>query len=206
MKLLLILSTVSLLLAACGKSEDSSSSSDDGGGSGSSAKADSPGDQPWDDTSKPYLDDKKLGDFLQSLKDPNGPFDTINKGKVTAFNAGQRMDEFDAAARKSGFKSGEEYLGVWMRIMTANTALQQQAVNESMARMNEETIKTQQEMIKNPDATPEMKKAAEENIKAARETLEMLKQSTIEGVNKEDLAVFKKHQPAFEEAMKKWTK
>src|SRR5262245_27215571 len=138
MKLFLVISSMSVLLAACGKSDESSSSgSSDGGGSKSSAAKAHAGDNPWDDMTKRYLDDKKLGDFVTSLKDPNGPFDAVKKGTVTAFNVGQKMDEFDAAARKAGFKSGEEYMGVWMRIGAANTAAMQAAGNESMIKMQE---------------------------------------------------------------------
>ena len=202
-----------LLLAACGKSDDSSSTSSgdkggDGGGGGSrasSAKVDSH-DNPWDDVAKPCLTDKNMDGFVESLKDAKGPFDAISKGKVTAFNANQRMDEFEAAAKKHGFKSGEEYMAAWVRINTVRSQVQMDEANQSMIKMHEDTIKQHQETMKNPDATPEMKKSLDEQIKSSQEALAALKQPREGGVNAKDVEMYKKHQAAFEEAMKNWAK
>lgn len=206
MKMLTMCFGLMLLLGACGKSEDASSgSSDDGGGSASSSKAGSEGDQPWDDMSKPYLSEKRMESFIGSLKDANGPFDTISKGNFTAFNAGKRMDEFEAAARKHGFASGAEYIGVWMRINSAMTTAMQAESNQMMIASQEESIKTAEAELKKPDLTPEMRQMYQDQIKGAKETLEVLRKPP-EGANAQDVEVFKKNRPAFEEAMKKWSK
>ena len=208
MKSLSIVAMLAVLLAACGKAEDSSSDSPDGGGgSGSPAAPKSVNaDKPWEDPEKPILSDKKLDNFVGSLKDPKGPFDAVSKGKVTAFNATERMDEFEAAAKKHGFSSGEEYLGFWMRINAANMQVMQEESNEMMIKAQEDGIKTRQEMLKKPDLTPETRQQIEEGIKGSQESLEILRQPREGGVNAQDVESFKKHKAAFEEAMKKWTK
>ncbi|HEY3227101.1 MAG TPA: hypothetical protein VGK61_08935 [Planctomycetota bacterium] len=206
MRTIFACSFVVLLCAACGKSDDSSSSSSDEGGSKSTTSKSAAGDKPWDDLSKPYLSDKKMGDFIESLKDADGPFDAVSKGKVTAFNAEGRMAEFEASAKKHGFASGEEYMGAWTRIGAAMMQVQMDASNQSMIQMQEESIKAAQEAMKKPDVTPDMKQVYEDQIKGATETLKVLKKPREEGVNAKDIETFKKHQAAFDEAMKKWSK
>jgi hypothetical protein len=147
-----------------------------------------------------------MGDFIASLKAENSPFDEISKGTVTPLNAGGKMNAFEAAAKKHGFASGEEYLGAWTRINAVNTELMLSAQNESMITMQEETIRNSREMLKKPDVTPEMKEQLEGQIKAAEETIKALKQPREGGMNAQDIATFKKHKAAFEESMKKWAK
>ncbi len=206
MKLLFIFMSVACLVSACGKSDDPSSSSADGGAGSKGGSTSADGDKPWDDPAKPYLSDKKMGDFIDSLKDSNGPFDAVSKGKVTAFNAGARMDEFEASAKKHGFESGAEYLGAWVRINTAMVQVMQDESNESMIKTHEEMIRNAQEGLKAPGVTPEMRQSYEEQIKGSKETLAALKQPREGGVNAKDIETFKKHKAAFEEAMKKWSK
>jgi hypothetical protein len=202
MKLLAVFASL-VFLAGCGKSDDSSSNSSDGGGSNASKEPSDPKKQ-WDDVSKPYLDDKKMGNFIESLKDANGPFDAISKGKVTAFNTGKVMDEFEASAKKHGFASGEEYIGAWTRIMATYGQIQQAEANESMIQMHEEVIKSNQETLKKPDVTPEMKQTLQDQIKGSQEALAALKKPPEGGVNAKDIETFKKNRAAFEESMKKW--
>jgi hypothetical protein len=204
MKMLTWCGGLMLLLAACGKSDDDSSGSSDDG-SRSSSTGGSAGDQPWDDTSKPYLSEKRMGGFIESLKDSNGPFDAISKGKVSAFNAGQRMDEFEAAARKHGFASGAEYIGVWLRINAAQMQAMQADSNQMMVKTHEDSIRRFEEDLKKPDLTPEVRQMYQDQIKSSKAALEALKQPQ-EGVNAQDVEVYKKHRPAYEEAMKKWSK
>lgn len=211
MRLFIACVSIAILSAACGKSGDSSStSSDNDEGSNSGSSSSSPGSndpkKPWDDMSKPYLSDKKLGDFIESLKDANGPFDAVMKGKVTAFNAGARLDEFESAAKKHGFASGEEYLGAWTRIGAARSLIMQEEANQSMITMQEESIKSAQEALKNPEVTPEMRQNFEDRIKGANESLKELKKPREAGGNAKDIETFKKHQAEFDEAMKKWSK
>ncbi|HKS16289.1 MAG TPA: hypothetical protein VJU16_03200, partial [Planctomycetota bacterium] len=200
MKTLFVCSLVALLFAACGKADDPSSDSSDGGGSDSGSKS-TPvdADQPWEDLSKPYLDDKKMGNFVKSLEDPKGPFDAIAKGKVSAFNSGAVMDEFDAAARKCGFGSGAEYFGVWTRLNAINTQIIMDDSNQSMIKMHEETIKQHQETLKSPGLTAEQKQSLEGQITGSQQTIAALKQPRESGVNAKDVEVFKKHKAAFEE-------
>jgi len=205
MKLLAVFASIAIL-SGCGKSDDSSSDSPDSGGSGSKSAKSAEGQKPWDDVTKPYLSDKKMGDFIESLKDTNGPFDAVSKGKVTAFNTGKVMDEFESAAKKHGFASGEEYLGAWMRIMAAQMQVMQEEGNLSMIKMHEESIKSAQETLKKPEVTPEMKQMLEDQIKGSNETLAVLKKPREDGVNAKDIETFKKHQAAFNESMKKWSK
>jgi hypothetical protein len=202
MKLLAVFASL-VILAGCGKSDSPSSDSSDGGGSSSNPGSSDP-KKPWDDVSKPYLDDKKMGNFIESLKDANGPFDAISKGKVSAFNTGKVMDEFETASKKHGFASGEEYLGAWTRIMAAYSQIMQEDSNQSMVAMHEETIKNHRETLKKPDVTPEMKQTLEDQIKSSQEALAALKQPREGGVNAKDIETFKKHRGAFEESMKKW--
>jgi len=206
--MLFVGSFVALLFAACGKAEEPSSGSSDGGGSDPAAasKAEKDGGNPWDDLSKPCLNDKNMDNFVESLTDPAGPFDAVSKGKVTAFNAQGRMAEFDAAAKKHGFANGEEYLGAWMRIGAARTQIMTDEANQSMIQMQEEVIKSAKEGLKRPDVTPEMRQSYEDQIKGATESLRALKQPREGGVNAKDIETYKKHQAAFEEAMKKWSK
>jgi hypothetical protein len=230
MKRLTIVAALALLAAACGKAEDSTSdssesdssskskSADSDKASSSSSKSDGTGsessststsdtaDNPWDDPAKPVLDDKKLDGFIGSLKDPNGPFEAVSKGKVTAFNAEKRMDEFEAAARKHGFAGGEEYLGYWLRINAVNGQIMQEESNEFMIKAQEEGIKNRREMLKKPDLTPELRQQVEEGIKASEETIKVLRQPREGGINAQDVESFKKHRKEFEEAMKTWTK
>jgi len=196
-----------MLLAACGKAEDPSpESSDGGGGSKSSSSTGAEAEKPWDDVKKPYLSDKNMSGFIESLKDANGPFDAVSKGKVTALNAQGRMEDFEASAKKHGFASGEEYLGAWMRIGAARMQIMTDEGNQAMIKMQEESIASAQEMLKKPDITPEIKQSLEDRIKASTETLKTLKEPREEGVNAKDVETFKKHQAAFDEAMKKWSK
>ena len=207
MKLHLFCASLLLLLAACGKAEDPSpDSSDGGGGSKPSSSTGAEAEKPWDDVKKPYLSDKNMGGFIESLKDANGPFDAVSKGKVTAFNAQGRMEEFEASAKKHGFASGEEYMGAWMRIGAARMQIMTDEGNQAMIKMQEESIASAQEMLKKPDITPEIKQSLEDRIKASTEALKTLKEPREEGVNAKDVETFKKHQAAFDEAMKKWSK
>jgi hypothetical protein len=210
MKHLLLGVMACLCLSACGKSDDASSSggsSGDSGGSESGSKAASSESlKPWEDTSKPYLSDQKMGDFISSLKAENSPFDEISKGTVTPLNASGKMNAFEAAAKKHGFASGEEYFGAWMRINSANTLVMQEESNRSLIKMQEESIKTAQEALKRPDLTAEMREAYENQVKGAQEAIQAMNQPVEGGLNAQDLATFKKHKAAFEEAMKKWTK
>ena len=204
MKLLMLCLSAAFLFAACGKSDDASTSSDGSSSDSTSKTKPADGDKPWEDLSKPYLDDKKMGSFVESLKDANGPFDAVSKGKINAFNAGAKMEEFEAAAKKHGFESGAEYLGAWMRIGAAMTQVMHDESNQSMIQMHEETIKTSQESLKKPDLTPEVKQMLENQIKSSQETIAVLKQPREESVNAKDVEAYKKHRAAFEEAMKKW--
>ena len=208
MRTLFVCSFVVLLCAACGKSDEPSSGSSDGGGSdpSESSKPAKDGGNPWDDLAKPCLNDKNMGDFIESLKDAAGPFDAISKGKATALNAQGRMEEFDAAARKHGFAGGEEYLAAWTRIGAARTQIMTEEGNQSMIQMQEEVIKSAKEALKQPDLTPEMRQSYENQVKGATESLKALKQPREGGVNAKDIETYKKHQVAFEEAMKKWSK
>ena len=203
MKLLAFFASIAIL-AGCGKSDDPTSDSSGGGGPGSSSAKGADAEKPWDDQTKPYLTEKKMGSFIESLKDANGPFDAVIKGKVTAFNAGKVMDDFEAAAKKHGFASGEEYLGAWMRINGAYMQVLQDESNEAMIKMHEETIKSHQETLKKSDLSPEAKQTLEDQIKGSQETIKALRQPREEGVNAKDVETFKKHRAAFEESMKKW--
>ena len=206
MKPIFVCLSLVLFLAGCGKSEDESSTSDspDSGGTSASGNA-STGDKPWEDPAKPYLDDKKMDNFVASLKDPKGPFDAVAGGKVTAFNAGARMDEFDAAAKKHGFSSGEEYLGTWLRIGGAMTQVAVDDSNESMIKMHEQTIQQHEANLKKPEVTAEMKTMLEDQIKQSKATIVELKKQRAEGINAQDIATYKKHRAEFDAAMKEFS-
>ena len=203
MKLLAIFAFM-FILAGCGKSDDtsSSSSSEDGGGGGSNASA-NPADpqKPWEDPAKPYLTEKKMGDFVASLKDPKTPFDAFAKG-LTAFNAEGRMAEFEASAKRHGFESADEYMGAWMRIMGASTQVQMDESIEGIVKGQEDALKTAEEALKKPDLTPEMKELYQNQAQGARQAIEAYKQPRDGGVNAQDIATFKKHRAEFEAAFK----
>ena len=202
MKTLFACTFVALLFAACGKAEEPSSGSSDGGGNGSGASAaagSNDGEKPWDDMKKPFLSEQKMGNMVASLKDPNTPFATFESG-VNAFNAEAKLKEFDATARKHGFKDGEEYRAVWARIVNASMQVTQNESNESMIKGLEESIKSAQEALKKPDVTPEVRKVYEQQIQSSQQSIESYKQMKLSVANEQDVEVFKKHRVEFEAA------
>lgn len=206
MKLHLFGASLLLLLAGCGKADDpssssgSSSDSNDAGGSGA-ASTSSDGDKPWDDATKPFLTEKKMGDFVSSLKDKQNPFAVFTKG-ATPFNAESRVKEFDAYAKKAGFESGEEYMAAFTRIFACQTQVMTQESNQSMIQAQDEVIKNTQEALKKPDLTPEARQMYEAQVKSAQQMKQAFQQQEQSGLNKQDIEAYKKHRAAFEEAMK----
>ena len=203
MRLLAISAMLSLFLAACSKSEDDSSSKSSdggGGGGGGSHSAAADGARPVDDITKPFLSDKKLDNLVAALKDPETPFDAVQG--ATAFNAGSKMKDFDAAARKHGFKDGTDFMDVWTRFHGAAAIAAIDDQNQKFVQDQQAIIKTAEEALKQKDLAPETRKIYEDQITQGKATIAAINQPREgDAMNAEDIALYRKHKAEVEKAI-----
>jgi hypothetical protein len=204
MKFLVACLSVVLLLGACGKSEDSASESK---GDGSGSKGDtSPSTsnepkRPYEDQSKPYITEERMGNLLNSLKERQNPFEILSEGGAIGAVTGSSLESMNAFARKHKFADAEEYMGAWGRVFAAYLAVKMEDVNKAAISGSESQLKMIEAELKKPDLDPEIRKGWEEQAKSLREQLEEARKPQDTEMNKQDLEVMRKHSKEYEEAL-----
>src|SRR5688572_1275653 len=157
MKPILACLSLVLFLAACGKSEDESSNSASSGGgdassgdSGSGSSAEEP-KKPYEDLSKPYLTEQRVGNMINSLKEQENPFEILARGGV--WTGSSRVNEANAFARKHGFADTEEYLAAWGRTFSTWMAVKMEGANQKSIEGYETMLKVAETEMNKPDVS-----------------------------------------------------
>lgn len=171
-----------LLLASCGEGSNDPSENEP-----ESPSTGDPSD-PASDFSKPYLTEQSLGQAIDSLNDPANPF-LGDGGQVKNFlQYKAKLDEFDAYARKHGFKDHAEYASVLSRVLLGRGELVVREAHES-------TLKQLEQQLQGLEA--EQKKSADptrqQQIDALKAALEDGRKNKIEqSLNAKDLELIRK--------------
>ncbi len=195
---------LALCCAACGKKESSATGSPATGSSAASRPATTASSNPY---SVPTLSDEKLTKFLESMKEDKNPLEVIFKqgGGMRSFaDMKARQAEYDAFARKYGFKDATEYIDVWGRVMVGGMQL---ASRKMMAGLNEtyqKQITQAEEALKKPGLSAEEKKMYEDQIDSAKRSLADSSKPETSGLNAADLALVEKYQAQIDAASKKY--
>lgn len=153
------------------------------------------------DYSKPYLTDDKMQQFLASMKEEYNPLELLFKKGGAMRNPAtmsERIDEFNAFARKYGFQDYQDYTAVWGRIMAGQMQIFGQETFQNM-------ITSAQAELKKPNVAPEMQKVYQEQIASAQKGLDdMNNNSSRSAVNSADMELVKKYKDQIEAAQKKY--
>jgi len=194
-RLSVVLLVVSVLGTACQTSKPAPSSGAVSGRPNSSAAAAA------NDYSKPYLSDDKMQQFLASMKEEHNPLELVFKQGGQMQNPatmGERIDEFNAFARKYGFQDYQDYTAVWGRIMAG----QMEIFGEQTFR---DMISGAQAELKKPDLAPEMRKVYEDQVATAQQSLDKMNNgSSSSSLNAADMELVKKYKDQIEAAQKKY--
>lgn len=154
------------------------------------------------DYSKPYLTDDKMQKFLTSMKEEHNPLELVFKQGGQMQNpatVNERLDEFNAYARKYGFQDYQDYIAVWGRIMAGQMQMFGEKTFQDM-------ISGAQAELKKPDLAPEMRKVYEDQITTAQKSLDdMHNGSSRSSINSADMELVKKYNAEIEAAQKKYT-
>jgi hypothetical protein len=171
-----------LVLASCGEGSNDPSAKDP------ESQSDADSKDPASDFSQPYLTDQSLGHAIDSLKDPANPY-FGEGGQIKSYLHYQaKIEEFNAYARKHGFKDHAEYTAVLSRVIVGRSELM---VRESA----ENAVKDLEKQLQELEA--EQKKEADpmrqQQIDALKTAIEETRKAKIERtVNAKDLELIQK--------------
>jgi hypothetical protein len=159
------------------------------------------------DYTKPYLTDEKMTQFIASLKEEMNPFDAVLKGGQTQSLADlkDKLDEYNAFAKKYGFTDYADYMAVWGRITVGEMMQAAEEMKKSGVEWMQKSIASAQENLKKPDLSPEMKKMYEEQLASSQKSLEDMQkpdESSGSTLNAQDLALVVKYKAQIEAATK----
>jgi hypothetical protein len=159
------------------------------------------------DYSKPYLTDEKMTKFIASLKEEMNPFDAVLKGGQTQSLADlkDKLDEYNAFAKKYGFNDYADYMSVWGRITVGEMMQAAEEMKKSGVEWMQKSIASAEENLKKPDLSPEMKKMYEEQLASSKKSLEDMQkpeESSSSNLNAQDLALVIKYKPQIDAATK----
>jgi hypothetical protein len=160
------------------------------------------------DYTKPYLTEEKMQKFIESLKEEINPFEVVFKGGQggNLMDLKNKLEEYNAYAKKYGFADYADYMAVWGRITVGQLEIASQEMTKSSVKMMEDSIKTAEENLKKPDLSSEMKSMYEEQIKSSQKSLEEMQKPSTSGktLNDDDMALVLKYKAQIEEATKKF--
>lgn len=198
-----ILSIVALAGISCKSNLPSSSSSLLPSSSGRSAAANAANDY-----TQPYLTDDKVTRLIDSMKEEQNPFEVIFKegGQMRSpLDLAGKMEEFNAFARKYGFRDYQDYTAVWGRIVAGQVELWAEDMKKQSAVMFEKMKTEAQAQLDKPDLSPEMRKMYESQISSSQQALdEMNKPKSGGEINQVDLELVKKYNGQLEQAQKRY--
>lgn len=160
------------------------------------------------DYTKPYLTEEKMAKFIESLKEEMNPFDVVLKGggqTQSLTDLKDKMEAFNAYAKKYGFNDYYDYMAVWGRITVGEMMIAAKDMTKGTSEWLEKSIKEAEENLKKPDLSPEMKTAYEEQIASSKKSLEDMNKpdKSSSQLNEADLALIAKYKTQIEEATKK---
>lgn len=214
MKPFLVASLVLFALASCTKIEETvppASPSPSAGGAAGSAAAPAPGAKdPKNDYSQPYLTEEKVKKFLESTKEEKNPLEEVlkslagGKGAMELFKSKDRIEAFNAFAKKYGFSDYTDYTAVWGRMIVGSAMAATQGMMKSSEKMIQDMMMKAEEQLKKPDLTPEMRKMYEDHVASNKKSLEDMRKSQKSNWNEQDAALIAKYKPQIDEAMKKF--
>jgi hypothetical protein len=220
MRRMIICTLLVLAPASCGKKDESGAAKPAGSSAEPTADPTAPPAQPTapsaseprDDYTRPYLTDEMVVKFIQSLEEIRNPFEVIfvERGPIRNLRDMKvKLDEFNAFARKHGFKDHEDYIAVWGRISAAEIQILTNEATKSGNQVTAEIIKQAEAELKKPNLDPMVRKMYEEQIQEIRKSSEADRNEadTTETIlNAADVAIVKKHQARLLEALKKFHK
>jgi hypothetical protein len=196
-----------LLVISCGSKEKTTS----GGSTPAVTRSPATAKNPQQDYTLAYLNDEKMTNFIASLKEERNPFEVIFKeggqGQGLA-DLKDRLDEYNAFARKYGFQDYGDYMAVWGRITVGELLLWSDSMKDSTVKMYENNIQNAEEALKNPSLDPEMKKMYEDQIADSKKSLEDMHQEKKEdsSLNAADLELVKKYKDQIDRESEKYKK
>jgi hypothetical protein len=114
----------------------------------------------------------------------------------------EKLEEFNAFARKHGFRDFDEYSAVWGRVFVGRMQLAAEASRRRMLESTERSLREAEEQLRQPGLSPEMKEVYESQVQANRELLERLRRPDPSSLNEADLALVRKFLPEIEAAEK----
>ncbi len=159
------------------------------------------------DYSKPYLTEEKMQKFLESLKEEFNPLGILAKGGQSSSYSDlkDKIEEYNAFAKKYGFADYADYMAVWGRITVGGMEIAAEEMNKSGIQMMQDSIKSAEENLKKPDLSPEMKSIYEEQIKSSQKSLEEMQKpdTSSKQLNAQDMALVLKYKAQIDEATKK---
>ena len=168
-------------------------------------------EDPRSDYKKPYLDETKMKNFIESMKEDKNPFSFLFDEKRKEIRMPTEwkapLEEYDAFAKKYGFADHEDYTAVWGRILVGQLALAAQEMMKGFAGMQEKMVQNAEAELKKPDLSPEMREIFEEQVKSGKQALaEMKEGSEQDALAPEDLALVKKYLSEIQAQQKKYGK
>ena len=161
------------------------------------------------DYTQPYLTDEKMTKFVASMKEERNPFELIFKESGQGLGDIQdRLEEYNAYAKKYGFQDYSDYISVWGRITVGEMMLWSESMNESSIKSMQDSIARAEEELKKPDLNPEMKKIYEDQIVNYKKSIaDMQSEKKDESsLNAADLELVKKYKPELDQAAEKYKK
>jgi hypothetical protein len=160
------------------------------------------------DYTKPYLTEEKMAKFIESLQEEMNPFDVVFKGGQTQnlTDLKDKMEAFNAYAKKYGFNDYYDYMAVWGRITVGEMMIGAKDMLKGTTEWLQKSITEAEENLKKPDLSPEMKTAYEEQIASGKKSLEDMNKPDTSGsqLNESDIALVAKYKAQIEEATKKF--
>ena len=183
-------------LAACGKKEGARPAASSEG----AAPAAVPAKNPY---AQAALTDEKMTKFIDSMKEEKNPLEFVFKqggGMRSTMDMKAKEVEFNAYARKYGFRDYTEYIDTWGRIMVGQMQEGAAEMFKSVAEMNRKQIAEAEAKLKEPGLTAEQKQTYTEQIETANKSLADMAKTNENSLNEADLALVKKYGPQLKEA------
>jgi len=160
------------------------------------------------DYTKAYLTEEKMAKFIESLQEEMNPFDVVFKGGQTQSltDLKDKMEAFNAYAKKYGFNDYYDYMAVWGRITVGEMMIGAKDMLKGTSEWLQKSITEAEENLKKPDLSPEMKTAYEEQIASSKKSLEDMNKpdDSSSQLNESDLALVAKYKAQIEEVTKKF--
>ncbi len=174
-------------------------------GSASSAPASS-ASSGASDYSKPALTDEKIAKLIESMQEEKNPLEFIFRpgGQMRGFAEMKAKEiEFNAYAKKYGFKDYTEYIDTWGRVMVGEMQLAAGKMMQGLKESTEKSIQEAEARLKDPSLLAEQKQMYTSQLEDGKKSLADFTKNDANSLNAADLALVEKYKTQLDQAAKK---